>query len=77
MLTGWVGQGLDVQHRNLYAPLGQQLDDLAANAARPAGDDDDFPGPVILVVDPVVHDFAREVVVDPPDEPKDQQLLEA
>lgn len=77
LLTGRVSQGLDIQHHDLDVPFGQQLDNLATDTASAACYDDDLLRPVILVVDPVVQDLSREVVVDPPDKAKHQKLLEA
>ena len=77
MFTGWVGQGLDVQNRHLDAPLGEELHDMPADAAGASRDDDDLPRPVVLVFDPVVQHAPREVVVDPPEQAKRKQRLEA
>ena len=77
MLTGWVGQGLDVQHDHLDAPFSQQLHDLPTNASGTARDDNNLSGPVILVIDPVVQHTVREVVADPSNKTKHQQCLEA
>ena len=50
---------------------------MPADAAGASRDDDDLPRPVVLVLDPVVQHAPREVVVDPPEQAKRKQRLEA
>ena len=62
--TGGKGHGLDVEDDDGDALLLEQPDNGGADAARTAGDNDNLPGPVVGVVDPVVADAVGEPAAD-------------
>ena len=75
--AGGVGEGLDVEHDDTDAALGQELDDLATDAAGAARDEDDLARPVVCVLDAVVEHLVIEIAVDGAEQAEDQQLLDA
>lgn len=68
--------GYHVQHYNFDAPLCQQLDDLAANPSRAAGDEHNFLAPVISVGRPVIQYSSIEVVGQPAEDTEIEEFRE-
>lgn len=76
--TGLKGERLDVQHGDLDALLAQEPDDVGADPAGPARDEDHLLAPpVVLVVGPVVEHAARVVAAEPADQADHEEGLDA